>query len=170
MTFRNFYYFSLIWFTSINKLLLLFVLLWLLLITATQNEQKKSQMSFKCTSFYHHILCFRGRKLCRGLTAWRLKSLRTWRPAWKKPFSAPLELDKKWSAAAEVNCMTKTSLFSVLANMWRIYEDVPVLAERSPYGSHESVRWRKNVTLWRQNADRVDKYVSTVPRFKLLAT
>uniref|UniRef100_A0A8C8DYK1 Dedicator of cytokinesis 6 n=1 Tax=Oryzias sinensis TaxID=183150 RepID=A0A8C8DYK1_9TELE len=30
-------------------------------------------------------------------------------------------------------------------------------AERSPYGSQESVRWRKNVTLWRQNADRVDK-------------
>ncbi|KAI4895013.1 hypothetical protein NFI96_016225 [Prochilodus magdalenae] len=29
--------------------------------------------------------------------------------------------------------------------------------ERSPYGSQENVRWRKNVTHWRQNADRVDK-------------
>uniref|UniRef100_A0A8C5FGN7 Dedicator of cytokinesis protein 7-like n=1 Tax=Gadus morhua TaxID=8049 RepID=A0A8C5FGN7_GADMO len=28
---------------------------------------------------------------------------------------------------------------------------------RSPYGSQENVRWRKNVTHWRQNADRVDK-------------
>lgn len=32
-------------------------------------------------------------------------------------------------------------------------------AERSPYGSQENVRWKKNVTHWRQNADRVDKYV-----------
>lgn len=31
--------------------------------------------------------------------------------------------------------------------------------ERSPYGSQENVRWKKNVTHWRQNADRVDKYV-----------
>uniref|UniRef100_A0AAR2L5M7 Dedicator of cytokinesis 6 n=1 Tax=Pygocentrus nattereri TaxID=42514 RepID=A0AAR2L5M7_PYGNA len=30
-------------------------------------------------------------------------------------------------------------------------------AERSPYGSQENVRWRKNVTHWRQNTDRVDK-------------
>ncbi|KAJ3598731.1 hypothetical protein NHX12_000674 [Muraenolepis orangiensis] len=30
-------------------------------------------------------------------------------------------------------------------------------AQRSPYGSQENVRWRKNVTHWRQNADRVDK-------------
>uniref|UniRef100_A0A8C1PPL5 Dedicator of cytokinesis 6 n=1 Tax=Cyprinus carpio TaxID=7962 RepID=A0A8C1PPL5_CYPCA len=29
--------------------------------------------------------------------------------------------------------------------------------ERSPYGGQENVRWRKNVTHWRQNADRVDK-------------
>uniref|UniRef100_A0A3Q3LNV2 Dedicator of cytokinesis 6 n=1 Tax=Labrus bergylta TaxID=56723 RepID=A0A3Q3LNV2_9LABR len=29
--------------------------------------------------------------------------------------------------------------------------------ERSPYGSQENVRWRKNVTHWRQNTDRVDK-------------
>lgn len=33
------------------------------------------------------------------------------------------------------------------------------LPERSPYGSQENVRWRKNVTHWRQNTDRVDKYV-----------
>lgn len=32
-------------------------------------------------------------------------------------------------------------------------------AERSPYGSQENVRWKKNVTHWRQNTDRVDKYV-----------
>uniref|UniRef100_A0A669BAN7 Dedicator of cytokinesis 6 n=1 Tax=Oreochromis niloticus TaxID=8128 RepID=A0A669BAN7_ORENI len=30
--------------------------------------------------------------------------------------------------------------------------------ERSPYGSQENVRWKKNVTHWRTNADRVDKY------------
>ncbi|XP_018610225.1 dedicator of cytokinesis protein 7 isoform X1 [Scleropages formosus] len=29
--------------------------------------------------------------------------------------------------------------------------------ERSPYGSQENVRWRKNVTHWRQTTDRVDK-------------
>ncbi|XP_078387616.1 dedicator of cytokinesis protein 7 isoform X1 [Cetorhinus maximus] len=29
--------------------------------------------------------------------------------------------------------------------------------ERSPYGSQENVRWRKNITHWRQNADKVDK-------------
>lgn len=33
------------------------------------------------------------------------------------------------------------------------------LVERSPYGSQENVRWRKNVTHWRQNTDRVDKCV-----------
>ncbi|KAJ0057836.1 hypothetical protein NL108_002959, partial [Boleophthalmus pectinirostris] len=33
------------------------------------------------------------------------------------------------------------------------------LTERSPYGSQENVRWRKNVTHWKQNTDRVDKYV-----------
>ncbi|KAK1805280.1 hypothetical protein P4O66_019614, partial [Electrophorus voltai] len=32
-----------------------------------------------------------------------------------------------------------------------------LFTERSPYGSQENVRWRKNVTHWRQNADRVDK-------------
>uniref|UniRef100_A0A7N6FD66 Dedicator of cytokinesis 6 n=1 Tax=Anabas testudineus TaxID=64144 RepID=A0A7N6FD66_ANATE len=31
------------------------------------------------------------------------------------------------------------------------------LPERSPYGSQENVRWRKNVTHWRQNTERVDK-------------
>ncbi|XP_027897373.1 dedicator of cytokinesis protein 7 isoform X3 [Xiphophorus couchianus] len=31
------------------------------------------------------------------------------------------------------------------------------LTERSPYGSQENVRWKKNVTHWRQNTDRVDK-------------
>ncbi|XP_069783324.1 dedicator of cytokinesis protein 7-like isoform X3 [Narcine bancroftii] len=29
--------------------------------------------------------------------------------------------------------------------------------ERSPYGNQENVRWRKNITHWRQNADKVDK-------------
>ncbi|XP_064416958.1 dedicator of cytokinesis protein 7 isoform X2 [Latimeria chalumnae] len=29
--------------------------------------------------------------------------------------------------------------------------------ERSPYGSQENVRWRKNITHWKQNADKVDK-------------
>uniref|UniRef100_A0A8C1PM30 Dedicator of cytokinesis 6 n=1 Tax=Cyprinus carpio TaxID=7962 RepID=A0A8C1PM30_CYPCA len=32
-----------------------------------------------------------------------------------------------------------------------------LLISRSPYGGQENVRWRKNVTHWRQNADRVDK-------------
>ncbi|XP_023204664.1 dedicator of cytokinesis protein 7-like isoform X1 [Xiphophorus maculatus] len=31
------------------------------------------------------------------------------------------------------------------------------VTERSPYGSQENVRWKKNVTHWRQNTDRVDK-------------
>lgn len=34
------------------------------------------------------------------------------------------------------------------------------VTERSPYGSQENVRWKKNVTHWRQNTDRVDKYVN----------
>uniref|UniRef100_A0A8D3E0G2 Dedicator of cytokinesis 6 n=1 Tax=Scophthalmus maximus TaxID=52904 RepID=A0A8D3E0G2_SCOMX len=34
-----------------------------------------------------------------------------------------------------------------------LYESISV----SPYGSQENVRWRKNVTHWRQNTDRVDK-------------
>ncbi|XP_067089899.1 dedicator of cytokinesis protein 7-like isoform X7 [Osmerus mordax] len=34
--------------------------------------------------------------------------------------------------------------------------------ERSPYGSQENVRWRKNVTHWKQNTDRVDKTKSEV--------
>ncbi|XP_038627245.1 dedicator of cytokinesis protein 6 isoform X6 [Tachyglossus aculeatus] len=29
--------------------------------------------------------------------------------------------------------------------------------ERSPYGNQENVRWRKNITHWRQNSDKVDK-------------
>ncbi|XP_042575621.1 dedicator of cytokinesis protein 7-like isoform X2 [Cyprinus carpio] len=38
------------------------------------------------------------------------------------------------------------------------FTSVPVRSsERSPYGGQENVRWRKNVTHWRQNADRVDK-------------
>uniref|UniRef100_A0A6I8NBE1 Dedicator of cytokinesis 6 n=1 Tax=Ornithorhynchus anatinus TaxID=9258 RepID=A0A6I8NBE1_ORNAN len=28
---------------------------------------------------------------------------------------------------------------------------------RSPYGNQENVRWRKNITHWRQNSDKVDK-------------
>ncbi|XP_029441588.1 dedicator of cytokinesis protein 6 isoform X1 [Rhinatrema bivittatum] len=29
--------------------------------------------------------------------------------------------------------------------------------ERSPYGPQENVRWRKNITHWKQNSDKVDK-------------
>ncbi|XP_053147840.1 dedicator of cytokinesis protein 6 isoform X4 [Hemicordylus capensis] len=29
--------------------------------------------------------------------------------------------------------------------------------ERSPFGNQENVRWRKNITHWRQNSDKVDK-------------
>lgn len=47
-------------------------------------------------------------------------------------------------------CLFLSKVFSCLCSC--------TLLERSPYGSQENVRWRKNVTLWRQNTDRVDKY------------
>uniref|UniRef100_A0A8C7Z5X1 Dedicator of cytokinesis 6 n=1 Tax=Oryzias sinensis TaxID=183150 RepID=A0A8C7Z5X1_9TELE len=46
---------------------------------------------------------------------------------------------------------------AILGTIGARQEMVRRCRERSPYGSQESVRWRKNVTLWRQNADRVDK-------------
>ncbi|XP_035472282.2 dedicator of cytokinesis protein 7 isoform X3 [Scophthalmus maximus] len=49
------------------------------------------------------------------------------------------------------------SLFEVFTHLcsWKFHRFT--LPERSPYGSQENVRWRKNVTHWRQNTDRVDK-------------
>ncbi|XP_073686240.1 dedicator of cytokinesis protein 7 [Garra rufa] len=58
---------------------------------------------------------------------------------------------------------TDALLVSVRVNVKALslsFTSVPVpvhSSERSPYGGQENVRWRKNVTHWRQNADRVDK-------------
>ncbi len=58
---------------------------------------------------------------------------------------------------------TDALLVSVRVNIKAVilsFTSVPVRSsERSPYGGQENVRWRKNVTHWRQNADRVDKCV-----------
>uniref|UniRef100_A0AAQ4Q4J7 C2 DOCK-type domain-containing protein n=1 Tax=Gasterosteus aculeatus aculeatus TaxID=481459 RepID=A0AAQ4Q4J7_GASAC len=48
---------------------------------------------------------------------------------------------------------------AILGTIGARQEMVRRCRERSPYGSQENVRWRKNVTHWRQNTDRVDKYV-----------
>uniref|UniRef100_A0A665V7C9 Dedicator of cytokinesis 6 n=1 Tax=Echeneis naucrates TaxID=173247 RepID=A0A665V7C9_ECHNA len=45
---------------------------------------------------------------------------------------------------------------AILGTIGARQEMVRRCRERSPYGSQENVRWRKNVTHWRQNADRVD--------------
>lgn len=56
-------------------------------------------------------------------------------------------------------CVPWLFLFKVFTSLrsWKLY--VFTRPERSPYGSQENVRWKKNVTHWRQNTDRVDKYV-----------
>ncbi|XP_041854158.1 dedicator of cytokinesis protein 7-like isoform X2 [Melanotaenia boesemani] len=46
---------------------------------------------------------------------------------------------------------------AILGTIGARQEMVRRCRERSPYGIQENVRWRKNVTHWRQNADRVDK-------------
>ncbi|XP_051569546.1 dedicator of cytokinesis protein 7-like isoform X3 [Myxocyprinus asiaticus] len=46
---------------------------------------------------------------------------------------------------------------AILGTIGARQEMVRRCRERSPYGCQENVRWRKNVTHWRQNADRVDK-------------
>ncbi|XP_030646757.1 dedicator of cytokinesis protein 7 [Chanos chanos] len=46
---------------------------------------------------------------------------------------------------------------AILGTIGARQEMVRRCRERSPYGTAESVRWRKNVTHWRQNTDRVDK-------------
>ncbi|XP_047212753.1 dedicator of cytokinesis protein 7-like isoform X2 [Girardinichthys multiradiatus] len=46
---------------------------------------------------------------------------------------------------------------AILGTIGARQEMVRRCRERSPYGSQENVRWKKNVTHWRQNADRVDK-------------
>uniref|UniRef100_A0A672MKY1 Dedicator of cytokinesis 6 n=1 Tax=Sinocyclocheilus grahami TaxID=75366 RepID=A0A672MKY1_SINGR len=46
---------------------------------------------------------------------------------------------------------------AILGTIGARQEMVRRCRERSPYGGQENVRWRKNVTHWRQNADRVDK-------------
>uniref|UniRef100_A0A3Q1J6A6 Dedicator of cytokinesis 6 n=1 Tax=Anabas testudineus TaxID=64144 RepID=A0A3Q1J6A6_ANATE len=46
---------------------------------------------------------------------------------------------------------------AILGTIGARQEMVRRCRERSPYGSQENVRWRKNVTHWRQNTERVDK-------------
>ncbi|TSZ68955.1 Dedicator of cytokinesis protein 8 [Bagarius yarrelli] len=46
---------------------------------------------------------------------------------------------------------------AILGTIGARQEMVRRCRERSPYGGQENVRWRKNVTHWRQNTDRVDK-------------
>lgn len=46
---------------------------------------------------------------------------------------------------------------AILGTIGARQEMVRRCRERSPYGSQENVRWRKNVTHWKQNTDRVDK-------------
>uniref|UniRef100_A0AAY4C7T2 Dedicator of cytokinesis 6 n=1 Tax=Denticeps clupeoides TaxID=299321 RepID=A0AAY4C7T2_9TELE len=46
---------------------------------------------------------------------------------------------------------------AILGTIGARQEMVRRCRERSPYGNQENVRWRKNVTHWRQNTDRVDK-------------
>ncbi|XP_047215228.1 dedicator of cytokinesis protein 7-like isoform X5 [Girardinichthys multiradiatus] len=46
---------------------------------------------------------------------------------------------------------------AILGTIGARQEMVRRCRERSPYGSQENVRWKKNVTHWRQNADRVEK-------------
>uniref|UniRef100_A0A8C9WMB1 Dedicator of cytokinesis 6 n=1 Tax=Scleropages formosus TaxID=113540 RepID=A0A8C9WMB1_SCLFO len=48
-------------------------------------------------------------------------------------------------------------LSNSLLSGWCVCLMSPGEEERSPYGSQENVRWRKNVTHWRQTTDRVDK-------------
>ncbi|KAM9746054.1 dedicator of cytokinesis protein 7 isoform 1-T1 [Menidia menidia] len=46
---------------------------------------------------------------------------------------------------------------AILGTIGARQEMVRRCRERSPYGSQENVRWRKNVSHWKQNTDRVDK-------------
>nr|XP_015204455.1 PREDICTED: dedicator of cytokinesis protein 6 [Lepisosteus oculatus] len=46
---------------------------------------------------------------------------------------------------------------AILGSIGARQEMVRRSRERSPYGGQENVRWRKNITHWRQNTDRVDK-------------
>lgn len=62
--------------------------------------------------------CCRGRRLWRGSTAWRSKSLRTWRPDWRRPYWAPLGLVRRWCAAAEVS---STEAVCVGVGVWVVF-------------------------------------------------
>ncbi|XP_028679697.2 dedicator of cytokinesis protein 7-like isoform X1 [Erpetoichthys calabaricus] len=46
---------------------------------------------------------------------------------------------------------------AILGTIGARQEMVRRCRERSPYGNQENVRWRKNVTHWKQNTDKVDK-------------
>ncbi|XP_041097982.1 dedicator of cytokinesis protein 7-like isoform X6 [Polyodon spathula] len=46
---------------------------------------------------------------------------------------------------------------AILGTIGARQEMVRRCRERSPFGGQENVRWRKNVTHWRQNTDKVDK-------------
>lgn len=88
-----------------------------------------------CFRFLLNWLCFmfdgchRGRKLWRGSTAWHLRSLRTWKLDWKRPYWELLELVRRWSAAAEVSRMRAHCVFvsmyvSAVGFVWRVYKSV----------------------------------------------
>ncbi|XP_063043181.1 dedicator of cytokinesis protein 7-like isoform X2 [Engraulis encrasicolus] len=57
---------------------------------------------------------------------------------------------------------------AILGTIGARQEMVRRCRERSPFGSQENVRWRKNVTHWRQNADRVDKTKAEVEQESLV--
>lgn len=100
----------------------------------------------------------RGKRLWRGLIAWHLKNPWTWRRDWRRQYWEPLGLVRRWFVVAEVVLYTVCVCFCLRCFHACAHGTLFTLLERSPYGSQENVRWRKNVTHWRQNTDRVDKY------------
>ncbi|XP_054859895.1 dedicator of cytokinesis protein 6 [Eublepharis macularius] len=46
---------------------------------------------------------------------------------------------------------------AILGSIGARQEMVRRSRERSPFGNHENVRWRKNIAHWRQHSDKVDK-------------
>ncbi|KAL2101539.1 hypothetical protein ACEWY4_003300 [Coilia grayii] len=57
---------------------------------------------------------------------------------------------------------------AILGTIGARQEMVRRCRERSPFGSQENVRWRKNVTHWRQNTDRVDRTKAEVEQESLV--
>ncbi|XP_034047225.1 dedicator of cytokinesis protein 7-like isoform X6 [Thalassophryne amazonica] len=57
---------------------------------------------------------------------------------------------------------------AILGTIGARQEMVRRCRERSPYGSQDNVRWRKNVTHWRPHTDRVDKTKAEVEQESLV--